>query len=1090
MIKVLAFLYILIFTGVHVYSQYTTTGSASPMSGCNQFEITPNSTNQLGSMHANTQVDLTTNFSLLFEVKFGCDEFGGEGLAFVLQPGAWTLGNGDYELGYGGLTNTLAVEFDTRDNQASGQTTNWDIAGDHISLMQNGNINHNSADCLTGLPLDPISTFTGDVEDCAYHLVEISWTAGATQTIEVIVDGATSLIHTADMITNSLAGNTMVYWGWTGSTGVFSNQQVVNIALQPDFTISPTNCPGQVINFTANVQSHFPIVQYDWDFDGTPLINGGPTPSHTFLTGGSHPVTLTVTDSQGCTRDTVINVGVGFQVNVSADDTIICPNTSTVLHAEGLPYTGGSCCFELHCYDIWSDGWGGTEVEVFVDGVSAGTYAPPNLGGGSAHTEIFNFCWNINQNIQLVVNGTLGIQPQESSVFLIDQNNDTVAKIESDIISGSNTWFDGATDSYTVDCGVPPPAYTYQWNNTPLLSNDTDPDPIATVPSGTWFVVDVTDPGTGCTISDSVFVDSYTTGTAEISGSVTICQGDSADLTVTLSGPTPYDFTINGPGGPYVISGISSSPYLFSASLDGTYTITSFTSAGCTGTINPGTGDVTVIIPPVVDIEADATYCDGDPINALNVVSSNGGTVNWYDNPGLNPPVLATGNSYTPTPGVGVTTYYAAETESILGCEGPADAVTITVNQVPIAPLWTGQTTWCEDDIPTPATATPELGGTITWYDANPNPGPANVLSTANSYAPAMNVGTFSIWVTETANGCEGPASELVYTVKPTPNPPAVSGQTYYCEGEVATPLTATPNLGGQIDWYNSSMTNVGTGTTYTPSLSIGSSTYYAYETLNGCTSDSTEVIINVDAAPTVDVIGQVEICIGDSIQVTATNNGYDITWSLGQTGETVFLGPDTTTLVIVTATNPSCGSVDDSILVIVHPLPNIVAGNDTLIGIGGEVTLWATSPGTVNYSWSPQVDDCVESNCSVVYDVPDQATVYVVSATDQNGCQSTDSVFVDISGYMDVFVPNIFSPNGDGWNDVLEIKGPRLFNYRIEIYDRWGKRVFVSDEQKDYWDGTLNGNKLSPQTFVYMLSGETVLGEQIVLEGNVSIIE
>jgi hypothetical protein len=61
-----------------------------------------------------------------------------------------------------------------------------------------------------------------------------------------------------------------------------------------------------------------------------------------------------------------------------------------VLHAEGLPFVGGTCCFDLHCVDAWSDGWGGTEIEVFVDGISVGSYSPPNLGGGGAHTEVYN----------------------------------------------------------------------------------------------------------------------------------------------------------------------------------------------------------------------------------------------------------------------------------------------------------------------------------------------------------------------------------------------------------------------------------------------------------------------------------------------------------------------------------------------------------------------------------------------------------------------------------------------------------------------------------------------------------------------------
>ena len=144
------------------------------------------------------------------------------------------------------------------------------------------------------------------------------------------------------------------------------------------------------------------------------------SPSHTFMTAGNHPVTLTTIDNQGCSNSTTIDVGVGFQVNATADDYTICPNSSTILHAEAIPFVGNTCCFDLHCHDTWSDGWGNTEIEVFVDGTSQGTFAPPNLGGGGSHTEIFNFCWNVGQNIQFVINGTPGIQPQESSIYLVN----------------------------------------------------------------------------------------------------------------------------------------------------------------------------------------------------------------------------------------------------------------------------------------------------------------------------------------------------------------------------------------------------------------------------------------------------------------------------------------------------------------------------------------------------------------------------------------------------------------------------------------------------------------------------------------------
>ena len=167
---------------------------------------------------------------------------------------------------------------------------------------------------------------------------------------------------------------------------------------------------------------------------------------------------------------------------------------------------------------------------------------------------------------------------------------------------------------------------------------------------------------------------------------------------------------------------------------------------------------------------------------------------------------------------------------------------------------------------------------------------------------------------------------------------------------------------------------------------------------------------------------------------------------------------------------------------------PIVTPGNDTVIGIGGEATLWAT--GTNSFTWNPAPSSCISDDCSEIYVIPNQATVYVVDGVDGNSCHNYDTVLVDISGYMEVFIPNIFSPNNDGFNDYLVVDGPRLFNYQIEIFDRWGKRVFLSNEQKDSWDGRFNGNFLAPQTFVYMVKGETVLGEEIKLSGNITIIK
>ena len=1079
-------IFILIFCPLISFGQFSTTGSAVvPSCGC--YDLTQGtSTNQLGTFNQDLAIDLSSSFNYKFTVNFGCDNSGGEGMAFILQSGPWVNGTGGLGLGYQGIANSLAIEFDTRDNETLGQNALGDIPADHISIQKNGNIDHNSASAnlLGASSLSNIINGVANVEDCVDHTVEIIWNAGV-QKIDVIVDGGLSSfggpVFVGDIVTDIFGGNPLVIWGWTGATGVLSNTQTVCLALEPEITFTATNCPNQLINFTGSSWAFNSVLLYSWDFDGmgTSLLQN---PLFTFTTSGNHPVVLTITDAAGCTNSETFDIGIGFDVSITADDLTVCPNGSTQLHVEALPFVGNDCCFDLILTDFWDDGWAGNNVEVFVDGISTGSYAPAVNGNGGMYIETYQLCFNQDAVVDIVIDGDQF--PGECSYKLVDQNGIIVLQV----LNGNGVWVDGDTQGFTVDCGITPPAYTYLWYNGGSIITPINADPIITIPITTIFTVDVTDPNTGCTIAENITVNTSPPVTATISGNVTVCDGESGNLTITFTGNGPYDIIVQDPNLATITeNGIVANPFILSSNICGNYTLLSVVGDNCAGS-EIGTGTINCIIPPDVDIEASATYCDGDPINPINVVSTNGGTVNWYTNAGLSGLPIFTGNTFTPPSVVSAagTIYYAQETESSIGCGGLADNVTITVNPIPDAPVVTGVNVYCDTEIPTPLSAEMSLGGSVSWYNNVALTPPT--VSTLLLYNPTLTVGTFCYYATETANGCTGPPTTMCVTTKPTPNPPILTGTTTYCEGDIPSALLATPDLAGTIDWYSSAPLNIGVGLNYTPDLSLGNQTLSATETLDNCTSDPAFVSITVNVLPIVNISEKETMCFGDSLWITATHNGFELLWSNGDTLESSWLTPDVSSTIYITATNPLCGFVMDSIEVTVFDLPTVVAGNDTVIGIGGEAVLWAT--GTNNFVWTPEPSQCIETNCSEIYVIPNQATLYIVDGVDGNTCHNYDTVLVDISGYMDVFIPNVFSPNNDGYNDYLVVYGPRLFNYKIEIFDRWGKIIFRTDEQKESWDGKLNGNDLAPQTFIYIINGETVLGEKIKRTGNVTIVK
>jgi gliding motility-associated-like protein len=85
--------------------------------------------------------------------------------------------------------------------------------------------------------------------------------------------------------------------------------------------------------------------------------------------------------------------------------------------------------------------------------------------------------------------------------------------------------------------------------------------------------------------------------------------------------------------------------------------------------------------------------------------------------------------------------------------------------------------------------------------------------------------------------------------------------------------------------------------------------------------------------------------------------------------------------------------------------------------------------------------------------------------------------------------MPNGFTPNGDGKNDVLYLRGNNISNVYFAVYDRWGQKVFETRDLAKGWDGVFKGKQLDPAVFAYYGEGECVGGEQFFVKGNVTLI-
>ncbi|MCB0401508.1 MAG: gliding motility-associated C-terminal domain-containing protein [Flavobacteriales bacterium] len=286
----------------------------------------------------------------------------------------------------------------------------------------------------------------------------------------------------------------------------------------------------------------------------------------------------------------------------------------------------------------------------------------------------------------------------------------------------------------------------------------------------------------------------------------------------------------------------------------------------------------------------------------------------------------------------------------------------------------------------------------------------------------------------------------------------------------------------------------------------------------DGTNSDTTTVTITVNncTAPTAGISmddADGEICVNNCIDfsydagsggIPTTINwtfegGTPATYSSNDPNEVITVCWNDTTgtfNVSITASNAN-GSSNTSTTVVVHEKPVVNAGLDTIVIIGQNANLSAIATDTAGnplsggtYTWSPSGNlSCPNCQSTVVLEAL-QAGVYTVTYTDQYGCVVTDQVLVDVDVALNVGVPSAFSPNGDGSNDILYVKGTLVIeSMRWAIYNRYGQKIFETTDKDQGWDGTHNGTEVNPGVFVYYLNVIFIGGTQQNLKGNVTLV-
>ncbi len=276
--------------------------------------------------------------------------------------------------------------------------------------------------------------------------------------------------------------------------------------------------------------------------------------------------------------------------------------------------------------------------------------------------------------------------------------------------------------------------------------------------------------------------------------------------------------------------------------------------------------------------------------------------------------------------------------------------------------------------------------------------------------------------------------------------------------------------------WTNSTSLNTNTG----PSVIASPTTTTIYNVVGtsiaGCSSSNTATV-TVMPLPIVTTSND-SICSGESVNLNAiganTYNWSPVSSLNTSSGANVIASPNTTTNYTLTSNNGTCTS-NQTIQVAVYssPIANFTSNMGDSLEINSTIELSNTSSNANNIVWQ-FCDNTISSNNTINLVMDETGTCCIKLKAEKNNCyDSISKCFVVYEPYY-INIPNVFSPNGDGKNEIYKMDASGINTFHCEIYNRWGQKLYEWDGINGYWDGKTKNGIASDGTYYYIINYTT----------------
>jgi gliding motility-associated-like protein len=861
-------------------------------------------------------------------------------------------------------------------------------------------------------------------------------------------------------------------------------------------------CSGSSVTLTATAVANTTYNWYTVPTGGSPIFVGAvltasPTVNTTYYVEAVR---------NGCT-DGSERTAVAVTVNPIPAVAVVPTNTATICQGQTATFT--ATAVSGGTVNWYSAATGGTLL------FTGNVFTTPIL---SANANYFAEAVNANgcpaatrTQVSVTVNETPAIAALSPTALAINAGQTATLSVSNPQAGVTYNWYTSATGGTIVHTG---PNFTTD----PLTDNTT------------YYVEGVL--GACSTPSRAQIAIAVNSGpdVAVTPPTQAVNSGQTATFTATSTVPNAiFDWYTSPTGGTSVFTGsvftspaiMANTTYYAEAKNPATGAVSPTRASGAVTLNNTGGGvnpNVTVTPPSqVVNVGQTATFTASS--------TTPGATFNWYATPTGGAP-LFTGPSFNTPPVNGNIIYYAEAKDPVSGnVSTPRATATVTVNggpggtapDVTVTPptqsVNSGQTAAFMASSTTPGT-------TFTWYTAPSGGSPiftgptftspaitANTTYYAESKSPAGVASATRATGAVIINGSGGGTNPDI-----TVTPPARAVNA----GQTAS-FTASSTTPGMVFYWYTTPTGgspIFQGSTFTTPPVNGNVTYYA-EAKDPVSGNASTVrataTVNINPGPDITVTPPTQ-AVGQgataTFTATSTTPGAEFNWYTTPTGGTpIFTGGTFTTPPVtadvtyyVEAKDPITGAVSvprASASVGVNVVPNISVVPPTRVVDMGQTTNFtgtSTTPG-VQFNWYTTPTGSTPIYTGGTFTTPPvngNVTYYVEAKNPFTGLTSPRAkaiILLNNANANNVFVPNAFTPNSDGKNDILYIYAPNIKNVKFWVYDQWGELQFQSNNQSSGWDGTFKGRIQPVGVYVYYMEATANDGSLIKKKGTVTLL-